>query len=433
MQGTLAPDHEFRRYTQADLDEIIIKHEAFLKGRRGGARACIKFADLTGLSLVGKDLSQADFTGSSFARCNFSGGIFNGTCFFSCDLRGADLTNAILSRADFRGAHLAGANLSGANLDAADLREGKIMERGEFGMLVSKLLPGFPKGKPSHAVLTGAKMTDTSMNSIKAISADFSDADLSGVTFSKANLTGANFDGANLTKADLTGSDLTRANLSNTILSGAILRNVELQESVFENAIKDQAMGKLLQKGEDTLVEMLKTHKRWISTAGKDGQQMDLSGFDLREIKNLVDFPLTAVRAVKATFLGLHLEKAQIQSAVLDYSDLRDCNLTRSDFRGTSLKGAQLARADLTSVNFGPLKFDTPEGHGVRMQRTNLSGASLRFCILRDCDLRDSILMGVDLSNTNLSGCDLRRADLTGANLSGSNLEDALTEGAVIR
>ncbi len=433
MQDTTIPENEFRRYTQHDLDALIAKHESFIKGRRGGARACLKFADLSGLSFVGRDLSQADFTGCNFSRCNFSGGTFSGTCFFSCDLRGADLTNAVLNRADFRGAHLAGANLSGANLDSADMREGKIMERGEFGTLINKLLPNFPKGKPDHAVFTGAKMADTTMNSVKAISADFADADLSGVVLNKANLSGANFDGANLTKADLSGSDLTRANLSNTILTGIILRNTELQDSIIENAVKDEAMGKLLQRGEQTLIEMLSVHKRWIATGGKEGHQMDLSGFDLRDIKNLFEYPLTAVRAVKATFLGLHLEKANIQSAILDYSDFRDCTLARADFRGTSLKGAQLTRADLTGVNFGPIKFDTPEGHGVRMQRANLSGASLKFCNLRDCDLRDSILMGIDLSNTNLTGCDLRRADLTGANLSGSNLEDALTQGAIIR
>jgi uncharacterized protein YjbI with pentapeptide repeats len=177
---------------------------------------------------------------------------------------------------------------------------------------------------------------------------------------------------------------------------------------------------------------MLATHREWINSAGRHGHQMDLSGYDLRDIHNLWDYPLTAIRAVKATFLGLELHKANMQSAILDYSDFRDCRLAKADLRGSSLKGAQLARADLTGANFSPLKFDTPEGHGVRLQRVNLSGASLRYAILRNCDLRDSIMMGVDLSNTILNGCDLRRADLTGANLEGANLDGALIEGALI-
>ncbi len=433
MRGLPPVTEDFRRYTQHELNEIMEKHAWFLRGKRGGARAVIKFGDLSDLNLSGKDLSQADLTGSNLGRCDLSRGTFAGTCFFSCDLRQADLSNAILSRADFRGAHMAGANLSGANMDAADFREGKIMERGEFGLLVNKPLPAFPKGKDPTTNLSGAKLTHTSMAAIKAVSADFSDADLTGVILNQANLSEANFDGANLSKVDFTGADLSRANLSNSIMSGTIMRNAETGGTIMDNVIKDEPMGKRLERGIRTLAELLDTHRRWISTAGRDGAQMDLSGYDLRDIHNLWDYPLTAIRAVKATFLGLNLEKAQVQSATLDYSDFRDCRMSRADLRGSSMKGVQMGRADLTGANFGPLKFDTPEGHGVRLQRTNLSGASLKFCILKGCDLRDSILMGVDLSNCILTGCDLRRADLTGANLDGTNLEDAMTEGAVIR
>lgn len=433
MRGSEPPAEDFKRYTQHELNEIMEKHAYYLRGRRGGARAVIKFGDLSDLNFSGKDLSQADFTGSNLARCDFSRSTCSGTCFFSCDLRQCDLTNAILSRADFRGAHMAGANLSGANMDSADLREGKIMERGEFGMLVNKPLPAFPKGKSPTTVLTGAKFTDTSMAAVKAVAADFSDADLSGVILSQSNLSDANFDGANLSKVDFTGADLSNANLSNSIMSGAILRNAEMGGTKLDNVVKDEAMGKRLERGVRTLAEMLETHRRWIATAGREGNQMDLSGYDLRDIHNLWDYPLTAIRAVKATFLGLNLERVKMQSATLDYSDFRDCRLGRADLRGSSMKGVHLSRVDLTGANLGPLKFDTPEGHGVRLQRVNLSGASLKFSILKNCDLRDSILMGVDMSNTILTGCDLRRADLTGANLTGSNLEDALTEGAVIR
>lgn len=433
MRGNQTQEEDFRRYTQHELNEIVERHAYFLTGRRGGARAIIKFGDLSDLTLAGKDLSQADFTGSSLARCDLSRGIFGGTCFFSCDLRQADFSHASLARADFRGAHLAGANLTGANLDSADLREGKIMERGEFGLMVNKALPSFPKGKDPTTVFTGAKLTDTNMASVKAVAADFSDADLSGVILNQANLSDVNFDGANLSKVDFTGADLSRANLSNAIMSGAILRNAEMQETILDNVVRDEAMGKRLERGVRTLAEMLDLHRRWINTAGRQGQQMDLSGYDLRDIHNLWDYPLTAIKAVKSTFLGLTLERANIQSAVLDYSDFRDCRLARADLRGSSMKGVHMGRADLSGANLGPLKFDTPEGHGVRLQRTNLSGASIRFCNLKDCDLRDSILMGVDLSNSVLTGCDLRRADLTGAKLDGTNLEDALTEGAIIR
>ena len=133
-----SPDN-LTKINQKDLDEIIDKHTRFTQGQRGGARASLKFMDLSGLDFKQCDLSHADFTGSLLRRADLSGGIFRSSCFFACDLHNANLEQAKFERADFRGAYVAGANLSGADLDSADLREGKIMQNdGDGGLQNSK-------------------------------------------------------------------------------------------------------------------------------------------------------------------------------------------------------------------------------------------------------------------------------------------------------
>ena len=71
---------------QADIDVIIKSHTSWLNGERGGTRA---------------NLSRANLSGANLSRANLSG--------------------ADLSRANLSGANLSGANLGGADLREADL------------------------------------------------------------------------------------------------------------------------------------------------------------------------------------------------------------------------------------------------------------------------------------------------------------------------
>lgn len=418
------------RVSQRELDEAIKKHRTFLKGVRGGARTVMKFKDLTGLDFRGADLSQADFTGSVLVNANLARGTFRGVSFFACDLRYAHLEDGIFARADFRGAYVAGANLTGADLEKADLREGKIMERGEKGVLQD--LAG-PDGKPKQqrTIFTGAKLAETNLSGSRATAADFADADLSGVVVKDADFAGANLEGANLTDADFTGSDLSNTNLKASIMTGTVLAMAETGGANIEDALTDAAMGTRIEDLKKTLPELLEEHTKWVATAGRDGQRLDLSGFDMRHVPHLRDYPLTAIKAVGGNFLQQNLEDAQIQSALLDRADLRDCNLKHADLRGTSLKNAMLARADLSHAQLSPLKFTNPDGTEW-LQRVNLSGANLRYAVLNGAVLCDAILAGADLSYAILIECDLRRADLTGALLDGADMSGALTQGALI-
>jgi uncharacterized protein YjbI with pentapeptide repeats len=135
--------------SQTELNDIIERHAMYLRGQVGGARASIKYRNLSRLNFSKVDLTQGDFTGSMFIEADLSSGNFKGASFFACDLRNANMRNGNFSRADFRGAYVAGANLSGADMTNVDLREGKIMKRGEQGELVDRKRSG-GQGAKNH-------------------------------------------------------------------------------------------------------------------------------------------------------------------------------------------------------------------------------------------------------------------------------------------
>ncbi len=428
-----APDASsgLEKITQRELDDIIKKHTTFLKGIRGGARAVLKFKDLSHLDFRGCNLSQGDFTGSVLNSANLSSGIFKGVSFFACDLRNANLERADFSRADFRGAYVAGANLTGADLKSADMREGRLMERDDKGQMVDMERPGVPADKTHKTIFTGAKLSETNMSGARASAADFSDADLSGVTVQDADFSGANLEGANLTNADFTGSDLSNSNLRSSIMSGTVMQQTETGGANLREAITDDAMGTKIEELGKSLDELLEQHTAWVATAGTQGRRLDLSGFDLRNVRDIRHYSLTAIKAIGANFLRQNLESIEMQSALLDRADMRDSAMRRADLRGTSMKNAMLARTDLSEANLSPLHFTNEDGTKW-LQRTNISGANLRYAVLRGTNLTDAILMGVDLSYAILIDCDLRRADLTGAILDGADLSGALLTGAIL-
>ncbi len=411
------------------LDEIIKKHERYLKGQKGGARAVIQYHNLSGLSFNAADLSQADFTGSSLVNCELSHGTFLSASFFACDMRNARLIEANLARADFRGAYLAGADLSRSNLNDADLREGKIMKRGEHGVLTERKRSG---GEGGRTILKGAKLTETSMQKVQGKSVDFSDADLTGVILRDASLSGADFSGANLVDCDMTRSTLTDATMRGAIIAGMTIKYAEKQGLDMQGAITERDMGHKLANLGKTLPELLDEHTLWVSTAGKKGRQLDLSGYDLRDVIDLRSYPLTAIRAIEGNFINQNLEYAQLQSGTFDHADFRDCNFHEADLRGSSFKYAQFARCNLRGAILCPLQFEGQNGQENRLQRVDLSGANLRYADLSECDLRDCILMGADLTGAVIRGSDLRRADFTGAILEQTLLDKVRTEDAII-
>ena len=382
----------------------------FLKGKGGGERAVLKYKDLSGLDMRLCDLTNADFSGSKLTGAKLAQSNFTSACFFSCDLDNADMKHANFTRADFRGAYIVGADLTEANFAEADFRQGYMMNYGSED-------PDEGWGQKGQTEFSGSTIRDTDLSNIMAQHTDFSDANLSGVTLHNADLSGANLSGANLTGTDFTGSSLVRSKLEKATVENTNLDGVSGDISALEELQEKQDSRKKIDERSTTknLAILVRNHSLWVETAGKDGEQLNLTGYDLSKEKDLYKYPLSIIIAEDCKFTGLDLEGASMQSSTLDKSDFQDCAAHGADFRGSSFKNAVFTRADLSDVDFSVLKVEK-NGKVISAQAVDLSGAKLAH---------------TNLEGTNFKGANLSGADFTHANMRGANLQDCTLDGAI--
>jgi hypothetical protein len=123
--------------SQGELDVTLDAHERLIDGRPGGRRAVLTFANLSGLDISGRNLTEADLSGALMEATKAVKTNFERATLFGSDLRRADMRGANLRRADLRGASLRGANLSQADLTQADFRVGRIAVADKFRGLSS--------------------------------------------------------------------------------------------------------------------------------------------------------------------------------------------------------------------------------------------------------------------------------------------------------
>lgn len=411
------PDSHFERMTQSQLDALVSLHERFLQGRIGGRRAILKRIDLSALTLKGRRLRQADFTSCLMKSMDLSNADFQEASLYACDLSYSNLNDAVFVRADLRGARIEGADLIGTNLERADLRSGGMSTTSSFDQVQ----------EPSVVNFRGANLSGARLSGVMASHADFSDAIMAKVDIQNADLRNASFRGADLSDALVVGAQLSGAQMQKTILTGVSLDRVKDRVDV-QDAITDANVGHSIQSLAEPLPKMIEQHRMWVETAGASGRQLDLSGYDLRELETLKRESLTAIRAAHAKWMGLNLYQIQLQSAVLDGSDFRTCDMEGADLRASSFRGAIFNHANMKGVNMSPLLFGS--GTTGRFAPCDCSGVQMRYANLSVGNFKNVDFRGADLSHADLRNADLREADLSGANLTGALMDGANTEGA---
>ena len=167
--------------------------------------------------------------------------------------------------------------------------------------------------------------------------------------------------------------------------------------------------------GKMPAADMLAEHAQWCETGGAEGRPSVFDGVDLRALRSIRGYNLTALSARGAVFYGLDMEGVQLQGAHLEDADLRSVNLKGADLRGARLARARLNGADLRGAKLGPLMIGAD-----RVLPADLAGASLRGADLSGADLNRAIMHGADLSRAILFGACLRETDL----------DEAITKGA---
>lgn len=400
--------------SQAELDEVIVRHEAFKNGRANGSRAVLQHYDLTGLSFKEKDMSNADFTGSVLVETNFEKTKLDYAVFYACDLRKANFQNASLVRVDLRGACLRGAVMAGANLMEADLREGSYATYDpEKGLTFTSDSEVWKEGT-GGVDMRGANLGSVKLSGAIAINSNFEDANLSKSTIIRGNLSGANLAGANLAGADLSQCELQNVNLRGANLTGTMMDFSNLVDVDMSGALTDKAAGHTLDKLPLSLEEMINQHQLWLKTQGGEGIKLDLSDHDLRNAPSLIGANLTMLVAERTIWYGRDLSQINLQAANVRNGDFRHCNFTNADLRGTNFGKGTLVGAKFYKARLEPLFFE-----GGRSLKTSFAGANLRYSDFTNAVLRDVDFTGADLTAANFIG-----SDTTGANFSKAIMQD---------
>lgn len=404
--------------TQDNLDAMASLHLRYIEGRLGGRRIFLRNTNLSGLSLVGRNLRQAQFMGCAMREMNLAMANFAEGSLYSCDLSDSNLHKASFVRTDLRGTRIENANLLGANLRQADLRAGGISK--DDGPYSQGQVVNF-----SGANLTGARLVGS-----LAAHANFSDAILVGANIAHADLRGANMQGADLSNAEIKGTQMEGADLKSTIMTGINREALEAAHIDIETsgALTDDNIGQSILEMDMPLTKMVDNHRLWVETAGESGRQLDLSRIDMRPLRGLDREKLTALRAKETKFFGMTLTFVEMQSAMLEGSDFRNCDMTNADLRGSYLKGCNFSHTILRGMNGMPLLF----GEGATTRRFSpciFDGAVLRYADLSGTLLKNASFKGADLSYASFVGADLRDADFSGALMQDTILEGAQMDG----
>src|SRR5512143_487734 len=118
------------------------------------------------------------------------------------------------------------------------------------------------------------------MTGAVAMSADFTDANLSRAIMAGAQLTRAVLDGADLSGADLAGADLSGASMKRTVLSGANLEHATLDEVDMSDVLGTPAETAMVD--DRPLEEVLAEHEAFCDSGGAKGSVIPLPGIDFR-------------------------------------------------------------------------------------------------------------------------------------------------------
>jgi len=416
------------KVSQQRLIKIIERHKKFLMGSSGGQRAILKFKDLSGLDFRLCDLSNADLSGACLNDANLSQATFSNTNFFSCDLLRAKLNNSDFTRADFRGACIINADLTDSNFAHADFRQGYLLNYAN-----SENAEDTDWGQSGDTELSGSVIRDTDLSNIMGQNTNFSDANLQGVTMHNANLQGADLSSTNLTGTDFMGSNMARTKLKNAIVNDTNLNGVTGDISVLENIIEEQKNLKRFNSKDRkrNIGIMVKNHSLWVASAGGNGEQLNLSDYDLSHEQDISQYPLSIIIATNCKFTALDLENISMQSSILNDSDFRDCAAHAADFRGSSFKNSAFTRADLSHADFSALTVMQGDKI-ISSQPCDLSKAKLAYTNLENANFKEANLTGADFSHADMRGVNLTDADLTNTIFNNANLEGTTLTGTIL-
>lgn len=291
----------------------------------------------------------------------------------SRELDGANLQGAFFDGANFQGVSLVGANLENVSLAGANL---------------------------SHANLTGANLKGANLGCANLFGTNLRDANLEGAIFDKATFEGLDCQGANMNKASFLSIHAISANFSNANLTHSKWTGINLDADM-EN------MGAKAPSIDDVILPM--------DIGGIDFSGADLSFATLLGCVAKDGIQFTAANLSKASLQRCHFKKADFSKATFSSSSVvLGSTISESDFSSASITASFFHGANLSHSNF----------HLARLDKSNFSLTNMRGCSAIQVSASGSHFERANLTNVTFLSSKMVGAIFRNANVSGTCFDD---------
>lgn len=363
-------------------------------------------------------------------------------------LANCNLTNATITNSDLTGANLTGARITNTRFDQTSLRGANLaytigsstyFDRGDLSGTDLR-----------YTRLSSPRFNQTTFNSSTNFtraylnSAEYTNANLTGLTFGYADLTSARFTNSDLHNVDFRTATLNSAVLDATITDGANFSGVAMRSSSMSNAqvgtadftnadlTSSSAQGSFFNDATFAGTNLTNATFDYSHLDGVDLTTANLYAFKLR-YGTMLGANVAAATANSAKFnysdvSGTNFEGANLQSSEFANTDARDVNLHAAEMAGSNIgssdfAGADLSDAELNSVTMFAANFDAD---------SNLAGINFTGAYLPASSFRDVDLTGANFNGANAESNDFTNADLSGANFTSASAYNSTFAGATI-
>jgi len=288
----------------------------------------------------------------------------------------SDLSNCLLSGADFSGTILTASLLKFANLSGAILYCCEMCN-------VDARYANFSQADMRGVTLNGSNLSHARLDKVDFRSGRMlqrgnggpdavidRNGSAAGVDFSYCSLNGATFEGADLKDANFTGAMIfgtkfKGARMAGVTLTGAILTDVDIAEMHLPSeAFKDCVLPPSRQAydARQQIIFRLTAHQNWVESDARRGTCAVLDDADLRPVAAMIGkYRLTAISAKRVIAAGVDFSCTELQGANFEGADLRGASFEGADLRGVRLKGALLHHAKFIGADMRPLQLKSGE------------------------------------------------------------------------
>ena len=395
-------------------------------------------ADLSGrnfdnLNLQNAVFDKADLSNTSFKNANIDGARFvfadldNSNLLDRTNLSGVNLVGIDLSNTSLKGKDLSGANLSYVDLSEHDLAGTNLSN----SILWRTNLSSIDLGSTTlanvfsrYANLSESKLPDSlannNFNLAKLTNINFAGKDLSGSSFNRVELDGSDMQNTNLNNAEFVQVDFTKiknkslagANLVSTSFANSNLSGINLSGAILVGTNFNAAN----LSGQDFTV---------LSAGSSQGLDNTSSMGSVFIEANLSNSNFEGVDlSPKKIFYNIFKNKAYLRD--LSATDMIETLFVVFENKlliSGEVRGNDLVIGYVIINNFGKANLENANFKNANLRITNFNSANLTNADLSGANLRNAVLGNADLSNANLEGTNLQDAILDNAILSNANLK----------